>query len=82
MKAFLDFPGVSKSNFCLLALNGINRKSLDKLFQRNQGRDHYLTEDTLHRIHVFLEKKRIYDQKHQGRQLYDQNDDIHHPPDA
>jgi hypothetical protein len=65
-----------------VALQGANRKSLDKIFQRNQGAGHYLTEDTFRRIYAFFEKKRIYDNEVQGVNHDDQSESDHTPDKA
>lgn len=53
-------PGVSKANFCAEALQGVNRKSLDKLLAtRKQKECAGLV--AYGRAWVFFEKKRIFD---------------------
>jgi hypothetical protein len=54
-------PGVSKSSFCAIALNGINRKMLGKIIQGHEYHDGLWTEDLYSRVWAFFEKKRIYD---------------------
>ena len=75
---------MSKTNFCFIALNGVNRKSLEKLFHRHQCDDHNLTDDTFHRAAVFFEKKRIFDNGmyHRAINLGSHSEMNEHPTDG
>ena len=53
-------PGVSKANFCSVALQGVNRKSLDKLLATTKQKE-CAGLVVYGRAWVFFEKKRIFD---------------------
>jgi hypothetical protein len=68
---FLNLPGVSKANFCAVALNGTNRKALDKLLrsttQDGQARCHTSVSNSQSNVYHlaidFFQKKSIYDER-------------------
>lgn len=63
IEKYLELPGVSKSNFCAIALQGIDRKALDKLLSTYSSTEvnHWQSHYAYRRAWVFFEQKRIFD---------------------
>lgn len=75
---FLRTPGVSKANFCREALEGINRKTLDKLISNKKKKIYHGGNLVAYKLAwVFFEKKRILEG--QPKSAARRKNEIDHP---
>lgn len=70
IEQYLELPGVSKANFCAIALRDINRKALDKLLSTYSSTNvnHWQSHFAYRRAWVFFEQKRLFEGQAKSRE--------------